>query len=445
MAAKDLLNNLTVAAPCTADWNSMSGNDQVRFCEHCSLAVHNISQMTQPQAARLVARSKGRLCVRYCNDSQGRPLSLPAQQKLHRLGRRVSQIAAGAFSATLSLTTAVAQSSVSVQSGNLNASGVAQSIDHWSPGASLVGTIKDQAGALIPTATISVTNEDLNLALYVSTGWDGEFRLDHLPAAGYKLRIEAPGFAPLSELLYLRGNDEARIDRTLSVATIEETVAVEDTREVVTMGSIVITSPANSFVRAAQENDLEALTALIAGVDVNLRDQQTGTTALEHAVRNANREMVQLLLAAGANVNAKNSGDETVLMMLDDDATSDLVWDLLNSGADVNQKDSGGNTALMQVASTRNLEALKTLLDAGAKINERNKLGKTALMIAASEGQVHIVRALVLAGADINAVDKEKSDALAQAIENDHEAVIRFLKSKGAVETSVRVEEVAEN
>ena len=46
MAAKNFLNNVTIHSPCTADWNSMIGNDQVRFCEHCSLEVHNLSLMT---------------------------------------------------------------------------------------------------------------------------------------------------------------------------------------------------------------------------------------------------------------------------------------------------------------------------------------------------------------------------------------------------------------
>jgi hypothetical protein len=74
----------------------MVGNDQVRFCEHCSLEVHNLSLTTRNQAQRLVARSNGRLCVRYHHDSAGKPLTLPVRQKLHRINRRVSQIAAGA-------------------------------------------------------------------------------------------------------------------------------------------------------------------------------------------------------------------------------------------------------------------------------------------------------------------------------------------------------------
>ena len=91
MAPKTFLKNLTVASPCAADWNSMTGNDQVRFCEHCSFDVHNLSSMTRTQAERLVARSNGRLCIRYHHNSSGEPQTLPPGHKLHRIGRRKIQ------------------------------------------------------------------------------------------------------------------------------------------------------------------------------------------------------------------------------------------------------------------------------------------------------------------------------------------------------------------
>jgi hypothetical protein len=443
MAPKNFLNNLTIPSPCIADWNSMIGNDQVRFCEHCSLEVHNLSQMTHNQAQRLVARSKGRLCVRYYQDPTGRPVTLPVRQKLHHISRRVSRIAAGAFTASLSVTSAVAQNSATSQPGNLNPPNATQPNARWNPGSSLTGTITDQHGAVISGATVAVLNEELNVALYANTGSNGQFKIDSLPAAVYKLRIEAPGFAAdQTERVYLQANSERRLDRTLSVAMIEENGG-SDSTEVGYFsggGAVAFIAPEDPFVRAAQEDNLDALTALIAGTNVNLRDKRSGTTALEHAVKNANREMVQLLLSAGANVNAKNEDGETVLMMLDDDATSDLVWDLVNARADVNLKSKAGTTALMQLAASNNLEGLKTLLDAGAEVNARNKAGRTALMLAASEGYVNNVRALVLAGADINAIDADEMNALARASENDHPAVVRFLKSKGAFETVARVE-----
>ncbi len=312
MAPKTFLNNMTIPSPCTADWDSMIGNEQVRFCEHCSLEVHNLSLMTRNEAQRLVARSNGRLCVRYHYDPAGRPLTLPVRQKLHRIHRRVSRIAAGAFSASLSITSAVAQSSSGSQPPDATAPSVTQPNLRWTSRSSIVGTITDQNGAVIAGATIFLSNTELRLALYASTGFDGQFKIDNLQEGSYKLRIDAPGFAAADVSgIYLRPNGEARIDHTLSIAKIEETADAESSTEIerfVGGGAVAFVAPEHPFVRAAQEDDLETLTSMIAGMDVNLRDKRSGTTALEHAVKNANREMVQLLLSAGAAVNAKNEG-----------------------------------------------------------------------------------------------------------------------------------------
>jgi hypothetical protein len=102
-------DRITIAAPCNADWEAMIGNDHVRFCEHCHLHVTNLSSMTRLQAMRLVERSRGRLCVRYIQRANGEILTKQLPQKLHRITQRVNRIAAGAFSATLSLATAAAQ------------------------------------------------------------------------------------------------------------------------------------------------------------------------------------------------------------------------------------------------------------------------------------------------------------------------------------------------
>src|SRR5262245_55297980 len=104
-----LLDRITVPKPCDADWDSMIGNDQVRFCEHCNLHVTDLSSMTRHEAMRLVARSQGRLCVRFIQSPTGGVITTGVPEKLYRIGRRVSRIAAGAFTATLSLSSAAAQ------------------------------------------------------------------------------------------------------------------------------------------------------------------------------------------------------------------------------------------------------------------------------------------------------------------------------------------------
>lgn len=439
MSARDSLNRLVITSPCFSDWGSMVGNDQVRFCEHCNLKVHNISEMTRIEAARLVANSQGRLCVRYYQDANGAVITRQPPSRIRHTRRRVSQVTASAFGAAIGLSPSVVQPSVTPSQPGYRSQ--AQDPGRWVPGANLVGTITDADGAVIPGATIALSNDETKLMLFTTTNHAGGFNFEGLVSGLYRLRIEAPGFAATEAQTYLQASGETRVDRTLNVATIEADVEIEgteQTREFVTMGVVAYVAPSDPFVKAAQEDDLVAVEALIAGSDVNLRDKRSGTTALDHAVGNSNREMVQLLLSKGANVNAQNASGQTVLMMLGADSTSDLVWDLINAGAEVNLQDKNGNTALIHAASINNPESIKTLLEAGAKVGSKSKEGETALMMASSNGLINNVRALVLAGSNFSEQDDEGRDALAYAIENEHKVVIRFLRSQGALEGIAR-------
>ncbi len=88
-------DRMNIPAPCDADWDSMIGNDRVRFCEHCNLHVSNLSAMTRQEAMRLVERSEGRLCVRFVTRADGQVLTKQFPKKIHQIARRASRIAAG--------------------------------------------------------------------------------------------------------------------------------------------------------------------------------------------------------------------------------------------------------------------------------------------------------------------------------------------------------------
>src|SRR6267142_2845029 len=97
MSAKDVFAQIRITSPCETDWDSMIGNDRIRFCRHCQLSVHNLLLMTSKEARRLVARSQGRLCIRYSPLDRSVHAALPTPI-LHGIGRRTSILAAGAFS-----------------------------------------------------------------------------------------------------------------------------------------------------------------------------------------------------------------------------------------------------------------------------------------------------------------------------------------------------------
>ena len=78
--ARVTLDVISVKTPCPASWDAMAGDERSRFCEHCGLHVHNLSQMTLDEAQRLVCERAGRLCVRFERDAAGRVLTLDYQR-----------------------------------------------------------------------------------------------------------------------------------------------------------------------------------------------------------------------------------------------------------------------------------------------------------------------------------------------------------------------------
>lgn len=436
MSARDSVSQLRIASPCSVSWDSMTGNDRVRFCEHCQLSVHNVDFASRKQIRRLIARSGARICVSYRQPEIATPRVAPV---LYKIGRRASVIAASAFSATLSISSAAAASNLKSTSlhNHTTVAGYVQDPVSTAGNGKLYGYVFDPNGAALPGASVLLINSATNEPRYTMTSGSGEYRFEGLKPGSYHLTVNSRGFDSQNvPNISVRADDNNRVDQTLSIAPIEAEVTIEagSTRDIVSGGAMV-SLPTDPLVKAAYDDDLAALqTALLGRSDVNVRDKLTQSSALEYAVRNGNREIVQALLWAKVDVNGRDNEGQTVLMLLSEETTDEIVWDLINAGAKVNLRDKDGDTALISVAEVNNVEALKVLLDAGAKVNGTNNDGETALMLAASNGLVHNVRALILAGADVNARDKDGKSALMYAIEDDHKAVIRLLKAHGAIE-----------
>lgn len=408
-------DRITIPAPCSADWDSMIGNDQVRFCEHCNLHVTDLSAMTRSAAMRLVARSQGRLCVRFIQRPDGGVLT-KAPEKLYRIGRRASRIAAGAFTATLSLASAAAQAPRPENSGvpQVTQAKEQNRVRAGDVAAGLWGTVLDPNGAVIAGASVRLTNSDTGLEQSLTSSDEGAYSFQSLSPGTYKLSVWRAGFASLEiGEISLGANANEHLDATLPVGGIS------------LGGAVAFVAPEQPLVKAVFENDLEAVEQLaFSTADVNVRDKGTNMTALEHAVENGNLEIVHTLLIAGARVNLKNESGRTALMLLRENATDKLVRELLSAGAKVNARDKSGSTSLMNAASFSNFAAVKQLLENGAKVDLKDEDGKTALMYAADNSDPRIAKLLIDVGAAVNAKDEDGKTALMiAAYEGDPETV----------------------
>jgi hypothetical protein len=97
------LNRVSVATPCPADWDRMVGGDRVRFCGQCQLNVYNLSAMSRDDAEALIARTEGRLCVRFYRRQDGSIITEDCPVGLRALKRRAVRIKTALMSSVLGL------------------------------------------------------------------------------------------------------------------------------------------------------------------------------------------------------------------------------------------------------------------------------------------------------------------------------------------------------
>jgi hypothetical protein len=91
------LDNIKIAAPCSADWNEMFGDERKRFCGECKLNVYNLSGMTRAEAENFLINAEGSVCVKFYRRSDGSVLTQDCPVGWQALKRKVSRAASAAF------------------------------------------------------------------------------------------------------------------------------------------------------------------------------------------------------------------------------------------------------------------------------------------------------------------------------------------------------------
>ena len=159
-------------------------------------------------------------------------------------------------------------------------------------------------------------------------------------------------------------------------------------------------------------------------------------------------EMVELLLAAGANTELMNQHPtkkrigETALGCAASRNFQDMILLLLQHGAAVDARDSEGFTPLMGAISWNNLAGVRALLAHGANVNVTSpKDGSTAMIVACKRSNVsnEIVQALIDYGADVNLADKWGATPLAYAANIGDMRRVAFLRARGAASVPIHM------
>lgn len=135
------------------------------------------------------------------------------------------------------------------------------------------------------------------------------------------------------------------------------------------------------FFKAIEEGKADIVKALLGGgIDVNSGDEYD--TPLMKAIEAKNLNMMQMLINAGASVNAKSSYGNTAIKRAVYSNNREALQILLDANVDVDAQDRDGHTPLMLAAISQNKEIIKRLLSKGADPNIQNVIGVKALMLA---------------------------------------------------------------
>ncbi|KAF5300066.1 hypothetical protein FQA39_LY11258 [Lamprigera yunnana] len=189
-----------------------------------------------------------------------------------------------------------------------------------------------------------------------------------------------------------------------------------------------------SIVEATVDGDVRTVRKLLGEGRSVHETSEEGESLLSLACSAGYFELAQVLLAMHANVEDRGiKGECTPLMEAASAGHLDIVRLLVAHGADVNAQSSSGNTPLMYGCAGGHTDVVKFLLEHGANVEDHNENGHTPLMEAASAGHVELAKILLMHGAGINTHSNEfKESALTLACYKGHLDMVRFLLEAGA-------------
>ena len=181
--------------------------------------------------------------------------------------------------------------------------------------------------------------------------------------------------------------------------------------------SLKLTVSASEFViavsNAIDNNDLNELKRLLS-IDKTIIDKKyKGDTAIMKVSRRCNgSNIVAFLLENGANINDKevrDTIDQTPLIVAADGGCKDIVEILLEAGANIEHQNDQGETALIAAAQNGHTEIVQMLLDAGANRKQENADGETALDLTIKlRHKKDLVDLLLENGAEASGIKKKR-------------------------------------
>ncbi|MEI0485900.1 ankyrin repeat domain-containing protein [Brachyspira intermedia] len=182
------------------------------------------------------------------------------------------------------------------------------------------------------------------------------------------------------------------------------------------------------------------------GADLNKKEKESGATPLILSIIYGQYEIAELLIEKGANVNIKDNSGFTALIHAIQREKTDLLKMLIEKKSDVNTKVSFKTDGLYLkdfTSLTFNVdkEVAELLIKAGANVNTRLSIKDdsrniqleniTPLMWVIFDYNPELAELFIKAGADLNAKDKDGNTALYYAINRNNSKITKLISDKG--------------
>jgi hypothetical protein len=139
--------------------------------------------------------------------------------------------------------------------------------------ATIVGTVADRGGAVIPNATVRVTQEGSNAVSSAVTGSSGEYRFPFLKPGDYTITAEGKGLAASSTHLHLLVGQEQAVNLTLGLQSAQQSIEVEASQTLLqTENGNQVTSYSQEYVKNTPVNggDITNIAFTTPGIRLNV-------------------------------------------------------------------------------------------------------------------------------------------------------------------------------
>lgn len=197
------------------------------------------------------------------------------------------------------------------------------------------------------------------------------------------------------------------------------------------------------LIKAARDNDVGGVRILLdEGININAQDFH-GLGPLHWATMRAAEDTIKVLIERGASIDLASkrfmwldgislAQGTTPLFIAASLDRSEILEELIAKGADVNRKMSNGWTPLHRAAEQDQYQSTMALLNLGADVDSKTEFGETPLTLATFKGNIEIAQALLNAGSNKEERTSDGDTALHRAAANFHNAkMVKFLSEAG--------------